>query len=484
MKPFRNRIIPLILLSCALLSIVGTGCAHTHVYTDKVILPTCTSIGYTIHTCPCGDVYYSDYQAEIPHEYADWVTVQEPTLVYGGEECRSCINCGKILTRDTECTSPLPKIRISEIIGSELKKIDYASAQHRFQCFVSIGEYSVTSGKPDYVLALCDGERNEYVLDLGWGQTSAYMLKGCAKDPTRLREETSAHFWNAILQANGGTVAYLPDGSFPVLLYLDDSYAGLYMLSCLPGSADDGVARTAFVQTDKSGGCLFTNEPTRCESTGTGFLFTGSPAPGTVITEHDKDVAWQSFLDFQTFVRESTDSDFTRHLDRYADVNELIDFFLFSELTYAADAAETELLWFTEDGKHWKADYRKLDSSIGISSNGTSVAVEQKLPSTDGDGHMLYHGSHRLWVRLTACFGDQVTQRYHKMRESLSAESMYAYFSALYATLHPDLFDLEKELFPSAAYNKDPSFLQTFLTTRFERMDTRSVPESAPGPES
>ena len=479
----RLRFLPLLLLAALLLPLGLGGCAHTHEYTEKVILPTCTSIGYTIHSCKCGEVYYSDYQTETPHEYGDWVAVQEATAIYGGEETRSCLHCGKILTRDTECTSRLPKIRLTEVIGSELKTADYQSSQHKFECRAILSENGSASGKPDYVISFCDDDRNPYAIDLGWGQTAVYALKGYAKDPTRQREETASHFWAVIREAEGETAFYLSDGSFPVQLYLDGVYAGLYALTRMPGyeSGEEGTSssgRIAFLQTDKSSGCLFKTDAERYEDSGTGFLFATDTYTDITLTDKDKDEAWASFTEFHSFVRESTDSDFAHHLDRCADVDELIDFFLFSEMLCAADAGEAGVLWYTDDGKHWKADFSMLYCSIGISPTGSNVSVEEKLPGTDSKGHFIYSGNQFLWTRLSECFKEEITERYRKLRETISADSVYAYFLQRYETLPPDLLEAEKTLFPAAVYNRDPAVIRNFLTARLERMDTRSVPET------
>ena len=51
----------------------GTGC--THEYTDTVVAPTCTTGGYTTHTCSkCGDVKKDTEVAAKGHSYTDKVT--------------------------------------------------------------------------------------------------------------------------------------------------------------------------------------------------------------------------------------------------------------------------------------------------------------------------------------------------------------------------------------------------------------------------
>ena len=44
---------------------------HTHSYTALVTPPTCSSEGYTTHTCECGDSYISDKVAKLEHNYTD-----------------------------------------------------------------------------------------------------------------------------------------------------------------------------------------------------------------------------------------------------------------------------------------------------------------------------------------------------------------------------------------------------------------------------
>lgn len=40
---------------------------HEHNYTTSVIAPTCTTNGYTLHKCACGDEYYTDETDKLPH---------------------------------------------------------------------------------------------------------------------------------------------------------------------------------------------------------------------------------------------------------------------------------------------------------------------------------------------------------------------------------------------------------------------------------
>ena len=64
---------------------------HTHQYTAKVVKPTCTKGGYTVHTCSCGDSYTDSKTPPGEHSY-DKETVK-PTMWQEGYTVYTCIVC-------------------------------------------------------------------------------------------------------------------------------------------------------------------------------------------------------------------------------------------------------------------------------------------------------------------------------------------------------------------------------------------------------
>ena len=46
---------------------------HTHSYVETVVEPTCTTKGYTLYKCACGDEYKDNEKNELPHNYVDGV---------------------------------------------------------------------------------------------------------------------------------------------------------------------------------------------------------------------------------------------------------------------------------------------------------------------------------------------------------------------------------------------------------------------------
>lgn len=69
------------------------GFFHTHSYTlFKTVAPTCTSDGFLVYMCSCGDTYNEDGQSAIGHDYDIGVTIKPQCTTDGGLKytCKVC----------------------------------------------------------------------------------------------------------------------------------------------------------------------------------------------------------------------------------------------------------------------------------------------------------------------------------------------------------------------------------------------------------
>lgn len=62
-----------------------------HSYDNETVEPTCTSMGYTVYTCHCGDSYTGEFTDKAEHDYNTVVTA--PTCTSHGYTTYSCKNC-------------------------------------------------------------------------------------------------------------------------------------------------------------------------------------------------------------------------------------------------------------------------------------------------------------------------------------------------------------------------------------------------------
>ncbi len=69
--------------------------SHSHSYSSKNVKATCTSGGYTVHTCSCGASYTDSYTDATGHRWSDWKTVKKATTSSEGRKQRTCSSCGK-----------------------------------------------------------------------------------------------------------------------------------------------------------------------------------------------------------------------------------------------------------------------------------------------------------------------------------------------------------------------------------------------------
>lgn len=70
-----------------------------HNYSEKVVAPTCTAMGYTEYKCDnCDDSYIGDYTDKAEHKYAKNITA--PTCTEHGYTTNTCVNCGDEFVSD------------------------------------------------------------------------------------------------------------------------------------------------------------------------------------------------------------------------------------------------------------------------------------------------------------------------------------------------------------------------------------------------
>jgi len=72
--------------------------SHTHSYKAVVTAPTCTSKGYTTHTCACGDSYVDTYVDALGHAWDNGKVTKEPTETETGTKTFTCTRCGETKT--------------------------------------------------------------------------------------------------------------------------------------------------------------------------------------------------------------------------------------------------------------------------------------------------------------------------------------------------------------------------------------------------
>lgn len=463
-----------------LVALLFNGCTfarHTHEYRQTVIPPTCSSIGYTVNTCSCGETFYSDYQTAAAHTFGDWHTEQEATFISGGEEYRACSVCGLLQTRDTENLSALPKLYLDDPANeAQTASLRIAAGEGQsFTCDVRLTERPGTDGgKPAFELILLSDSSRAYFSDLGWGASDHYLLSPQTSDVTYSRTPAAEALWNACLArhisadtpewksaALKGYGAVSP--SVTVQIYRGGSYAGLYLLTLRQtGVLRPDISTVAALRAeDESDGCLFRASPAYTDArtggeTG-GFAFLDCSTANT-------EWATGSFSGFTEFVRRSRDSAFREQLSQYTDPSLLIDYYLLLHVFGAPYGDTVGTVWYTSDGVHWLPTFSDYQNTYGLHAS--------EFPAPDENGEVSYAGQNLLWERLLKLFPAELAERYRTLRRTiLQPDSLYEAFEAQYARIEPEVFEAEAALAASAPGADDPDVVREYLRSRLQSMD-------------
>ena len=100
-----------------------------HNYTTKVVAPTCTEKGYTLHTCTnCGNNYKDTYTNALGHDYEE--TVIAPTETEKGYTLHTCKRCGD--SYKDNYTEPVPVHLAGDINGDGKVNMKDATRLHQY----------------------------------------------------------------------------------------------------------------------------------------------------------------------------------------------------------------------------------------------------------------------------------------------------------------------------------------------------------------
>lgn len=123
---------------------------HVHEYVEKVVAPTCTKKGYTIHTCDCGDSFKDSETKALGHRFDSYVSNGDATCEQDGTKTAVCENgCGE---KDTvkDSGSALGHSYSEKVVSPTCTEKGYTL--HKCQvCGDSFKDSYTEAGEHDYV---------------------------------------------------------------------------------------------------------------------------------------------------------------------------------------------------------------------------------------------------------------------------------------------------------------------------------------------
>ena len=101
--------------------------SHTHSYKAVVTAPTCTSKGYTTHTCACGDSYVDTYVDALGHSWDSGKVTKQPTATETGVRTYTCTRCSATKTETIPATG---SVDVTQMFTDVTKNWAYPGIQY------------------------------------------------------------------------------------------------------------------------------------------------------------------------------------------------------------------------------------------------------------------------------------------------------------------------------------------------------------------
>lgn len=429
--PFKWRL-PVIRLLSAVLLLTAAGLhlknrpQEPEEYETRVIPPTCEDSGYTLYTSiHTGSTEVRNLVPALGHSFGDWETIRSGTAVEPQLQSRVCSVC-----RAEDQQALYPELGIDRLtLNGDMEGIAkrdevfpeaaFSGAQQSFTAFASAkyqGHSSLQYDKKNYTVKFFSDEdrKEKYRLTFShWQPEHKYVLKAHYTDPSMCRNLVCADIWADMVSTRETVPQRLKELSnygavdgFPIALYINDTFHGLYTMNLHKDerlfNLRDG-AREAVMNINSADApeAFFREEAVFDEE-----------MPWEIERCATEDTQWaQDHLnDLIRFVRTSDDLSFRRELSRYLDVDSAVDYVI---AMYALGlqehgAKDLVLVSYGEDAP-WICSMYDMEEAFDLD-GGVCAPGEGGWDS--GTGSL-------LWDRFLTHFYPEICSRYAQLRQGV-----------------------------------------------------------------
>lgn len=401
-------------------------------YEITVIAPTCTEKGYSLYHNPLtGETLTRDIVPATGHRFGAWETVQEQQGAELGLRRKICSVCG---AEEQEAVFPqddFPKLLLTGQVDGIGKKKElpvtarFEGLGQRFTDEAMLkyqGHSSLKYDKKNFTLKLYLNEghtEKDKRTFFSWRPENKYILKANAIDASQVRNLICADIWADMVASRAqipkrlqGLSNYGAVDGFPLALYMNDRFYGLYTLNLhkdddlfgMKKGARDAIVIINDVKTDAS---RFRQAAAFDEEDDWEVEFSGLEDP-----------AWaQDKLNaLIEFVRTSDDAAFRAELQDYLDVDAALDYLLALYALGLTDNGTKDLVLVCFDDGLWIPSLYDLEDGFGLTADGLGyAAADDFLPTLENGTWSSATGS-LLWDRILQNFLPELQTRYRQLR--------------------------------------------------------------------
>lgn len=521
----------LLIVVCSLFAACQCVCS----YETFELEASCGKDGYVIDHCTkCGKFLIKE-KIPMPAEQCEFEqTTIQPTCMKDGQIIKECKHCHKtevvetIPSLNTEHSYKLYSLCVDEDICGKFVCEDCGTVKHDEVTYTDVGmpilyvdgdlsgmtkdnkvtvalkyesdglsfasdstmkwqgDSSLSYPKKNYNIQLLESgttKKQKVEMKEGWGKESKYTLKANYIDYSQSRNIVSGQLYSQVVHSrdiedevfqlqNGGAV----DG-FPVLIYINGSYHGLYTLNIakdnLFSMEDDdpdnqGVIKQALLIANDMSDAALLKKTLNSDFTSSHYELEFCSTEDTI---GDSWVV-ESFNNMITFINSNDGENFKNGIGNYVNVSHTIDSMIYTWLIGAEDNFANNILWATYDGVHWFSSMYDMDGTWGMVWNGESYYEPGIFLPLDSCGQLLTRNV--LWEKIYENFRDEIVARYFELRKSvLSINNIENIFSSFFAKIPDVVRKAEKEYWttvPSQDTNNIDQII-TFAKAHFELYD-------------
>lgn len=264
----------------------------------------------------------------------------------------------------------------------------------------------------------------------GWGKAKKWVLKANYIDHSHARNIVCANLWSRIVSSRSDyetdetmiKLASTPNNGavsgYPIRVYLDGSYQGLYTFNIPKGDFQFGMDETS------SQHCVLCGDTSIYSATlfksNVENLLDGSEWVDEIHDTPPVELlnSWNAVL---SFVKNSSDADFRANIGNYLDLQSVIDYYIFSYVTTNLDGFGKNQIFYTYNGgAKWYASAYDLDSTFGLLYDGSRFVSENfKCQDDYESGVNRGRTGNVLYQKLARVFENEIEARYIELRQSV-----------------------------------------------------------------
>lgn len=277
----------------------------------------------------------------------------------------------------------------------------------------------------------------------GWGEQKKYCLKANYIDASHARNIVSATLWGQVVKSRSSVderLEALPNGGaidgFPVLLYINGAYQGLYTWNIPKDKWMFGMgdgAKEAIL-------CAETHtDATRFKAEA---LANGSDFEVEYVTD-ENNAGWVAESVNALINACNVASPDMNTIGQYVDIQSAIDYYIFTCFVEGTDIYSKNYLLATYDGTKWFFSAYDLDTTFGNQWTGKGYNKQDILSFSQlGD-------IHKLMGLILANNKDELVSRYNELRANILSEGNLLYLLTNFTCSIPKAaFDTESVIWP------------------------------------